>query len=618
MGHTASRWCCPHRHRSARLLDVETAEATASTSRPGRRSASDGTGASAVAGRDSKKAQASSSAPNLRALDSNTWASKDGRDFQRAAGCSINYRGLLPERFEVDVDNRYVLDKAVFGEGGYGKVFVARDKQYANRCVAVKRVTKTGNVERTQAFHDEIRIMKDLDHPNICKLLETFEKDRHIFFVMEFCPGGELFDRIMKQGNVSESVTIDVITQVGAALCYAHGRSIAHRDIKPENIMFCSKDPDDHQIKVIDWGLSVSFAGGEVMRTAVGSTTYAAPEVLRCRNQTAYTQACDVWSLGVVAYVMLCGKPPFWGSNVQHLRRAEEEKYPLDGELWDNKITVSAKDFIRALLKADPKTRLTTQQVVSHPWLMSRRTPQSSNVEETTEILGNLRKFSNNRKFIAFCTTAVARQLDHTSLREVHQVFQDMDTDMDGVLSFQEISDGFKLIFGEDSEEYQHVAETFRGLDLDGSGSIDYTEFCAAGLGHHAMDKDEAVWAAFKIFDLDNNGRLSRAEIQEVIMNVDLQRVWSQDVVTETVTRVLARFDKDGDGEINFDEWMVIMRDAWRNKHVFTFSPKTMTTASMGGSEVDPEDLIRALSDTSPGQAYHVLLDSFGLADRSP
>merc|ERR1719162_2092622 len=147
--------------------------------------------------------------------------------------------------------------------------------------------------------------MKELDHANICKLFGTFEEGRHIYFIMEYLEGGELFARIQQLGHISEALSADILAQVASALRYAHSRSIAHRDLNPENVMFCSKDPENTMVNLIDWGLGISFAGRK-MNSAVGSFAYTAPEV-HVNAHAGYSSACDVWSLGVLAYTMLCG-----------------------------------------------------------------------------------------------------------------------------------------------------------------------------------------------------------------------------------------------------------------------------------------------------------------------
>jgi len=519
---------------------------------------------------------------------------------------SIDYRTLLPERFEIDVSRRYVLDKLALGEGGFGKVFVAKDTRFADRLVAVKQVRKVGTPEVIKCFYSEIRLMKELDHPNICKLFETFEQGNLIFVVMEYCEGGEVFERIISQGYISEQISCVIIAQVTAALRYAHSRHIAHRDMKPENIVFCSRDAEDHQVKVIDWGLGVSFADGKGMRAIVGSTTYAAPEILmhRVGDGRKYTAACDLWSLGVVTYVMLCGKPPFWGSLRQQLARSASERFPMSRPPWDS-ISNEAKDFVKCLLRADPEKRMQIEACSSHPWLLTHADGKQNASDNMAGVLTNLHHFRNRSVFHAMCVTSVAKQLDHKHLRGIHEIFREIDANGDGVLSFDEVSEGFRKIFGEDSKEYQEVGETFAQLDIDGSGTIDYTEFCAAGLGKHAADQEEAIWAAFKSFDIQDTGSITKSDLEKVLALASVRNKWSEEVCTEVVEGVMERFDCDGNGTIEYEEWMQFMRAVWEDHNMPVDDAPGDDDQMVGQGSLSPTsasqpcDLDRVASNTS-------------------
>jgi len=506
---------------------------------------------------------------------------------------AVNYRVFLPERFEVDITARYAMDKLTLGEGGYGKVFIARDRELSSRRVAVKKVTKTSSKSVPEALANEIRVMKELDHPCICKLLGTFDQGRVMFFIMELCEGGELFDRIIANGKIDVRLSADIVGQVSSALAYAHGRSIAHRDIKPENVVFCTADPSDTRVKLIDWGLAFTFLGAP-MTSAVGSFTYAAPEVITSENRKEYTEACDLWSLGILTYVMLCGKPPFWGSQSQHLYNARAERYPMKGAPWD-KMDPDAKEFIKALLKADPTKRMTVAKAIAHPWLTKAAEAHATDVDGS-EVLSNLKQFSGASTFERMCISAVARQLDHHHLKDIHSVFRQMDTNGDGVLSFKEISDGFKKIFGADSDEYKQAAELYRSLDVDGSKCIDYTEFCAAGLGQKAHTQDEVTWAAFKAFDTDNSGFIERAELQRVLDLADMQDAWTTDVCNKVSKELMQAFDNDGDGRISFEDWKGIMQRCYNEK-------KGDTELSTDGGGINAYSLLEDVSKLGPAAA---------------
>jgi len=515
---------------------------------------------------------------------------------------SIDYRTLLPERFDIDITERYALDKQQIGEGGYGKVFIAKDKEYKDRKVAVKKVTKNAEPSaNNEALMNEIATMKVLDHPNICKLLATFERGRSMFFIMELCEGGEVFDRIVESGQISESIAADIIAQVTSALGYAHSFGIAHRDIKPENVVFCTTDPHDTSIKLIDWGLAMSFVGTP-MKSAVGSFTYAAPEVIMSRELKSYTEKCDLWSLGVLTYVMLCGKPPFWGSQREHIKKALAEKYPMTAAPWD-KMNPHAKNFVQRLIKANPENRMPIDQAAAHPWLVTRQAQASTS--ETVEILKNLRHFGSISTFTRMCIAAVAKQLDHKQLKDIHLVFRQMDTSGDGVLTLDEVSAGFKKIFGEDSTEFKQVGDMFGSLDLDGSGAIDYTEFCAAGLGQKLSMQEDVLFAAFKTFDLDNTGYISIADLQHVLDEADVRDAWTADVCKVVGEEIVEYADHDGDGRINFEDWKKMMERSWDKHHQCdeaSKKPEAHLDHETYVKGIDPYQLLLQVSNLPPPQ----------------
>mmetsp|Transcript_51607 Transcript_51607/g.102520 ORF Transcript_51607/g.102520 Transcript_51607/m.102520 type:complete len:610 (+) Transcript_51607:41-1870(+) len=494
-----------------------------------------------------------------------SWVMKEGekegqdRKYKRASSMGIDFRIFLPERYNVDIRSRYMVDRFQIGAGCYGKVFVATDKEMPDRRVAVKKVMMTSS--KSKPFQDldkEIKIMKELDHPNICKLLETSTQGCVMYFVMELCEGGELFDRIIERKFITERKSADVLKQVCSALFYAHNKGIAHRDVKPENIVFCSKSPEDWTVKLIDWGLAHHFTGS-TMTAAAGSLAYAAPEVIDSDGHSGYTQACDLWSVGVVAYVMICGKPPFWGNREQQLARSKAEKYPFTSAPWDT-MKPNPKDFVRSLLKANPARRLTIGEAIAHPWLAEEEQETSDNSED---VLKNMRHFAGACTFEKLCITAVARQIDHHHLRDIYDVFRGLDKNRDGVLSITEVTEGFKTIFGADSQDVQEVAALCEALDSDQSKCIDYTEFCAAGLHQKTFQQDEVLWAAFCSFDSDGSGYIEKTELGELLDIADVRDAWTPEVCQSTAQSFMKDHDADGDGKISFDDYKAIMHAAW-------------------------------------------------------
>lgn len=208
---------------------------------------------------------------------------------------------------------------------------------------------------------NEIKILKLVDHPNIIKLYEVYEDERYIYLVMEYCRGGELIERIVEKSTFSEQEAANLMKKIFQAINHLHNQGISHRDLKPENILYTSKEPNA-EIKLADFGLSSKF-GEDKMHSIVGTCYYIAPEVLR----REYGPKCDIWSLGVIMYQLLCGKTPFVGKNIFEIfDNIKRSKFSFQGNLWDS-VSGEAKDLIRKLLNKNHKKRLSAVRALNHP-----------------------------------------------------------------------------------------------------------------------------------------------------------------------------------------------------------------------------------------------------------
>jgi len=449
----------------------------------------------------------SSSLPSVAAAVSASSVSSLG--FTRR---TATIRKLVPERrgAKAALEQRYRVSAQELGKGGYGTVFVAEDREVPGRRVAVKKILATGASKR-RAFDHEVDLMKQLDHPSIGRILETYANGRVLCFVMEHCSGGDVFDRVASRGPLDEATAADVMRQVASALHHAHALGIAHRDIKPENVCFCSANRADTSVKVIDWGAGFRFREGS-MRNSVGSFAYAAPEMRYAA--TGYTEACDMWSLGVMIYVVLCGMPPFWGTYENQIKNMNAEHYPLSDARWQ-KVSDDAKDLIRKLIRAKPEQRLTAEQALAHPWLVAARSKKEIPDSISRQVFGNLRLFATSSSpCLATFAGAVVKQLDHRSLQDLRSVFDSLDVNGAGAISFDALRKGFEAAFEAGSAELQDLPAVFAALDPDSSGAVGYTEFLAAALGEGACAKDEALLAAFKDFDVNDE---VRQELSHVI-----------------------------------------------------------------------------------------------------
>jgi len=217
--------------------------------------------------------------------------------------------------------------------------------------------------------------MQKLQHPNIIQLVEVIDTADTLFLVLEFASGGELFDAIVAKGSYSESEAAKIVRQIIGAIHYVHGHGIAHRDLKPENLLLTKEegaDGTDLFIKIADFGLSKDF-GAEQMATSCGTPDYVAPEVL---GGQPYDSAVDIWSIGVITYVLLCGFPPFYGESQPELfENIMKGNYDFPDPEWSG-VSEDAKDFIRKMLVVDPEKRYNAEQCLKDKWLMEYASPE--------------------------------------------------------------------------------------------------------------------------------------------------------------------------------------------------------------------------------------------------
>jgi len=274
------------------------------------------------------------------------------------------------------VEDKYELGQEL-GRGGFSIVREGRNKVTGEK-VAVKFIEKKFvDQEELKLLQREIDIMARVQHTNVLRLFEIFDTDSKLSLVMELVNGGELFYKIVDKGSYSELEARDIVRQLVEGVDYLHNQGIAHRDLKPENLL-CSETEHGVVIKIADFGLSKAFSGESSLQTSCGTPDYAAPEVLRMDG--AYDKSVDLWSIGVITYVLLCGFPPFYGkSQAQLFEKILNADFDFPEPEW-TQISAEAKDFINHLLVLDVKTRYNTKQCLDHPWLKSIGSGMTANI----------------------------------------------------------------------------------------------------------------------------------------------------------------------------------------------------------------------------------------------
>jgi len=265
------------------------------------------------------------------------------------------------------------------GEGAFSVVKMATHKQeksvWAAKIITEEALTPADK----EALTNEVSISTRLNHKNIVKCKEVFDTPRHMYIIMEFMSGGELFDRIIAKEHYNEKEAVTVTQQVIQAVQHCHDNNVVHRDLKPENLLFLNPQ-DDSPLKLADFGLALGLKEGEAGHAVCGTPGYVAPEVLAVKtkgNKEGYGKPVDMWSVGVILYILLCGFPPFYHeSNSKLFELIQKADYSFPSPYWDE-VSDTAKDLIRKLLVLNPKERLTAPQALQHPFLVEENTNQS-------------------------------------------------------------------------------------------------------------------------------------------------------------------------------------------------------------------------------------------------
>ncbi|KAG6644515.1 hypothetical protein CIPAW_08G059100 [Carya illinoinensis] len=381
------------------------------------------------------------------------------------------------------------------------------------------------------------------EHPHVVRIEGTYEDSVFVHLVMELCAGGELFDRIVQKGHYSEREAVKLITTIVGVVESCHSLGVMHRDLKPENFLFDSPG-DDAKLKTTDFGLSIFYKPGEAFHDVVGSPYYVAPEVLKKH----YGPEADVWSAGVILYILLSGVPPFWAETETGIfRQILQGKLDFESAPWPS-ISESAKDLIRKMLERDPTKRISAHEVLCHPWIVDDTVAPDKPLGSA--VLSRLKQFSAMNKLKKMALRVIAERLSEEEIGGLKELFKMIDTDNSGTITFEELKEGLKRVGTELMES--EIKSLMEAADIDNNGSIDYGEFLAATLHMNKMEREENLIAAFSYFDKDSSGYITIDELQQACKEFGLGDVHLDDIIKE--------IDQDNDGRIDYGEFAAMMR----------------------------------------------------------
>ncbi|KAE8702966.1 Calcium-dependent protein kinase 14 [Hibiscus syriacus] len=414
---------------------------------------------------------------------------------------------VLKDVLEENILEKYDIEKEL-GRGEFGITYQCFDLK-TGEAYACKKISKT-KLKTEIDIEDvrrEVEIMKHLPrHPNLVVFREAFEDNEAVYLIMELCRGGELFDRIVAKGNYTERAAKVIKTLLEIVkVCHDHG--VIHRDLKPENFLLADES-ETAPIKVIDFGLSIFYEPGERFSDIVGSPYYMAPEVLR-RN---YGKEIDIWSTGVILYILLCGVPPFWADTEEGIAHAIiEGTIDFERDPWP-KISDEAKDIVRSMLDPNPFTRRSVQEL-------------APNFNLGENVGTRIKQFSLMSKFKKKVLRVVADNLPNEQIDLIIEMFNTMDTDDNGYLSFEELRDGLQKIGHSVSEhDVKMLMEAVGGhrrkwiIELT-TVVIEFEELREALLQDDpGPNNEQLIKDIMQDVDKDKDGRISYQEFKAMML----------------------------------------------------------------------------------------------------
>lgn len=415
-----------------------------------------------------------------------------------------------------DISKKYLFSQQI-GTGYFGTVKISIPINDQNKKYACKSIDKSKlPIKKINNLIREIETLSMVDHPNIIKYYETYNDNRYFHIIMEFCTGGDLFDHIVKKKHFSENEACNLVFKLTSAIVHCHSLGVVHRDLKPENILF-ENNSDFSDIKIIDFGLSRKLYNEDDMHSIVGSPFYVAPEVL----EGNYDAKCDVWSIGVITYCLLCGRPPFYSTDKEELfRKIKNEEISFSSNVWEN-ISEDAKEFIKMLLIKNHKKRPNAKKALQSKWF-KKIIEEDLNINQIDpEILSHLRNFNEPRQLTKAVLTHIVKNLKYNEIEQLNKTFNILDHDKTGFIDITQLQKAFEHCKIEIKEsELKNILNNcayYKKKGYFADDRINYSAFIAAAIDKKRLITRDVLWEAFKIFDTEEKGFINIYSLEKAI-----------------------------------------------------------------------------------------------------
>ena len=435
------------------------------------------------------------------------------------------------------------------------------------------------NAQESRVTHSSpdavVEILKDLDHPNIVRVFETFLYKKRLFIVLELCSGGDLYSR----DPYSEDEAHRIVRSLFRAVAYLHTKGIVHRDLKYENCLFVDKSKQA-AVRIIDFGLSQKFAKSEHLHAAVGTAYTMAPEQI----QGSYSEKIDVWALGVMAFMLLSSSLPFYGKDKLYvMKQIMQGRFSLHSKRW-SQVSDEAKEFIRCLLVRNPANRPSAEEALNLPWLKTARANTASfSIDQLDDILTSLKAYASYGTLKRLALMVVAYKSTSEEIGFLRTSFVRFDKSNDGEISFDEFQDAMSENYTYTEDE---MRELFAAIDVDATGKVHYMEFLAASIEARGAIDEERLAEAFDRIDTDDSGHITIQDLRDFL---------GHEIPLPFLERIIDEADIDNDHTIAYNEFL----NLWEDDSVFQSAREevnsrrvssSLTSADLGAQLDDLED----------------------------
>ena len=476
-------------------------------------------------------------------------------EFKKVETESLKMKKFLTKADSGTIEDNYKIISKL-GKGSFGSVFKVQNIK-TNEIRALKVIKKTSIIyqDDDHKFLKEIEILIKLEHPNIIKIYEYYTDDINFYLITDYISNGELYNYVYKSKSLNERQTQYIMQQLLCAVNYLHLNNIAHRDIKLENILVEQEIESNGEqllnVKLIDFGTSnyVKTENTNNFTVKVGSPFYMAPEVLNKK----YNNKCDIWSCGVIMFMLLRGHPPFKGENQEELFKSIQNDIINYDEMTE--ISELARDLMSKMLERNVDLRYSADECLKHKWMkIYNEKSEIMKKEVVTSALNNISNYNATEKLQQATMAYIVHFISfNKEVEDLKTVFNEFDKNKDGLLSFEEIDHAFtRYCVNKGLQNFTQknkLIQILDEIDTEKTGHISYEQFLRISIDQREILNENNLRSAFEKFDTNKDGKLSKEEIKNVLGIKDFAYV----------NELLKLVDENKDGYISYEEFKSLM-----------------------------------------------------------